>query len=66
VHEWKLAEMTRRAEWLARERDALISAAAVADRRDADRSRLMNGIFQSWSWRLTAPLRAVAGWWRRE
>lgn len=57
--EWQLAETTRRAEWLAAEREALV-AAVEARGEAADEMR------RSWSWRLTAPLRTVTGWWRRD
>jgi GT2 family glycosyltransferase len=68
--EWQLAETSRRAEWLASEREALLTAIAASEteRRTltaAEQSRLLNEVHRSWSWRLTAPLRAVAGWWRR-
>jgi hypothetical protein len=71
-HAWQLAEATRRAEWLASERETLLGAAAtVADtaaasaRREAEHARALDEIRRSWSWRLTMPLRTVAGWWRR-
>ena len=67
--EWKLAEMTRRAEWLASERDALLTAASTLRTEQsaaaADHQRRVDEIHRSWSWRLTAPLRIVTGWWRR-
>ena len=74
---WELAEMTRRAEWLASERaglaserDALSAAALAMETKRAaaaaDHVRRLDEIHESWSWRLTAPLRVVSGWWRRE
>lgn len=52
-----------------RERRAEITAAVseahrwhAAFNREAEANR---AIRQSWSWRLTGPLRALAGWWRR-
>ena len=59
---WQLTEATRRADWLASEREELLTAA----RRDAEHSRMLDDMRRSWSWRLTAPLRTVAGWWRRD